>query len=243
MRLTIFLLLSFVTIYSTSQEILLKTKIDSIQHLINQYSSKISSLEKESDFFKKELNRYILDQTEGETYICISGTYIYKNSNGIGNLKKLSYGNKVKVLQADDKLFKVLFKGIEGYAFRDALISEVDYAKNQLVNKEKADKKRQEQLVLLEQQKKREQDQLARQRQQKQNRKNRLIKKYGAIQGEKINNGSIWIGMSKEMVIDSRGHPSKINRSVGTWGVHEQMIYNNDVYIYIENGILASWQD
>jgi hypothetical protein len=48
--------------------------------------------------------------------------------------------------------------------------------------------------------------------------------------------------MTDDMARKSWGAPSDINRTVGSWGVHEQWIYG-DTYLYFENGILKSWQD
>jgi hypothetical protein len=48
--------------------------------------------------------------------------------------------------------------------------------------------------------------------------------------------------MTDEMVRLSWGSPRDINRSVGSWGVHEQWVYYSS-YLYFENGILTSWQD
>lgn len=53
----------------------------------------------------------------------------------------------------------------------------------------------------------------------------------------------IWIGMSKEEAEISQGKPNDINRSVGSWGTHEQWCYPGGVYLYFENGRLTSWQD
>lgn len=62
-----------------------------------------------------------------------------------------------------------------------------------------------------------------------------------------ILNGTVRIGMTKEQVIYSWGRPDDINRSVGSWGVHEQWIYRRGdfeaQYLYFENGKLTSWQD
>ena len=44
------------------------------------------------------------------------------------------------------------------------------------------------------------------------------------------------------MALESWGQPDDINRSVGSWGVHEQWVYG-DEYLYFENGKLTSWQD
>lgn len=72
----------------------------------------------------------------------------------------------------------------------------------------------------------------------------KLIKKYGKSTYEKLKAGKIWIGMTDEQCKISIGEPTKINRSVGSWGTHEQWIYSkSDVYLYFENGKLTSWQD
>lgn len=57
-----------------------------------------------------------------------------------------------------------------------------------------------------------------------------------------IANGKVFIGMTKPQVIASWGQPSDINRTAGSWGVHEQWVYGSN-YLYFENGILKSWQD
>ena len=69
-----------------------------------------------------------------------------------------------------------------------------------------------------------------------------LVKKYGVEIANKILSSKIWIGMTDEMAIESLGRPQENNRTVGSWGVHEQWVYRN-LYVYFENGILTSWQD
>ena len=51
----------------------------------------------------------------------------------------------------------------------------------------------------------------------------------------------IIIGMKDSQVLFLLGPPEKKNVSVGTWGNHEQWIYD-DTYLYFENGILTSYQ-
>ena len=65
-----------------------------------------------------------------------------------------------------------------------------------------------------------------------------------------ILNKNIRIGMTKEQVLLSWGHPCHgystcINKSVGLWGVHEQWVYHSPYgpYLYFENGVLTSWQN
>jgi hypothetical protein len=69
-------------------------------------------------------------------------------------------------------------------------------------------------------------------------RKSYLIKKYGYSEGIKVSEGKIWLGMTVDMTLDSRGIPFKVNRSSTNWGPREQWIYS-DTYLYFENGILA----
>jgi hypothetical protein len=54
--------------------------------------------------------------------------------------------------------------------------------------------------------------------------------------------GEIRIGMTKEMAVVAWGKPYDINRTVGSWGIHEQWVYGSR-YLYFENGILTSFQD
>ena len=66
----------------------------------------------------------------------------------------------------------------------------------------------------------------------------RIKKKYKAA----IQSGSFMLGMTDDMVVASIGYPNDINRTVGSWGVHEQWVYYS-MYLYFENGKLTSWQD
>lgn len=71
----------------------------------------------------------------------------------------------------------------------------------------------------------------------------RLIRKYGQTRGERIYEKEIWIGMTDEMARDALGRPNDINRTTTSWGIREQWVYPNRVYLYFEDGILTSWQD
>lgn len=52
----------------------------------------------------------------------------------------------------------------------------------------------------------------------------------------------LYLGMSKDEVIELEGYPNEKKKQTGEWGVHEQWIYDKK-YIYIENGILSSWEE
>jgi len=68
------------------------------------------------------------------------------------------------------------------------------------------------------------------------------IKKYGQKTYNKLKEGHYWIGMNREMATISLGSPNEINRTVSSWGVHEQWVYDN-IYLYFENGKLTSYQN
>ncbi|MEG1102362.1 MAG: DUF4124 domain-containing protein [Comamonas sp.] len=59
-------------------------------------------------------------------------------------------------------------------------------------------------------------------------------------------NGRIRIGMTSSQVQNAWGYPSKVNKSIGSYGTHEQWIYRNNghntQYVYIENGVVTSMQ-
>lgn len=53
---------------------------------------------------------------------------------------------------------------------------------------------------------------------------------------EKMKKRTFWTGMNKEMALFALGEPEDNNKSVGTWGTHEQWVYNNGLYIYLKMG-------
>lgn len=77
-----------------------------------------------------------------------------------------------------------------------------------------------------------------------------LVKKYGKANAKLIIEGRVRLGWTKEMCRESWGRPSDINTMTGSWGVHEQWVYeysSSDSYsmycLYFENGILTTIQD
>jgi hypothetical protein len=50
------------------------------------------------------------------------------------------------------------------------------------------------------------------------------------------------LGMSEDAMLCSLGSPERANRSVGSWGVHIQYVYEG-LTVYTENGKVTSWQD
>lgn len=76
----------------------------------------------------------------------------------------------------------------------------------------------------------------------KEKRKVELTKKYGTANANLILEGKVRIGMTKAMCAESWGYPNDINTSIGSWGIHEQWVYDNS-YLYFEGDRLTSIQN
>lgn len=77
----------------------------------------------------------------------------------------------------------------------------------------------------------------------KNKRKADLTRKYGASIANLILQGKIRLGMTQSMCRDSWGNPSDINKTTGSFGVHEQWVYGLNSYVYFENGIITTIQN
>ena len=193
----------------------IKIKIDSLQKLEIKLKTKLDSLKIEN--FKYE------------------DTYVLR-----WDFKDIKAGEKVSVVKVleDDKKWTIV---------NTALLSNYKVPTFYLIKEEDLKKK----IEIEELKEKRIKDSLSlankieqkRLKETLDKRRNELIYKYGENIGLDIFNKKIWIGMTKEMAIESRGNPININRTTGSWGIHEQWVYPGRNYLYFENGILKSWQD
>lgn len=77
----------------------------------------------------------------------------------------------------------------------------------------------------------------------KNRRKAELVKKYGSSNANLILQGKIRTGMTKSMCADAWGSPSDINKTTGSFGVHEQWVYGLGSYVYFENGVITTIQN
>lgn len=59
-----------------------------------------------------------------------------------------------------------------------------------------------------------------------------------------IKKRELLLGMGLCAVAAAFGRPARVNRTVGRFGEHYQIVYANPRrYIYLENGLVTSWQD
>lgn len=73
----------------------------------------------------------------------------------------------------------------------------------------------------------------------------RIMEKYGCDEdiATLIHHRQVCIGMTADQCRASWGRPYRVNRSTGSYGVHEQWCYEGYNYLYFENGILRSIQN
>lgn len=65
-----------------------------------------------------------------------------------------------------------------------------------------------------------------------------ILKKYGLIIGKRINNEEVWVGMTKQMLIDSQGKDYRIGSIVDAENYYSlEVIYGNTYYTFV-NGKL-----
>ena len=249
-HLSIFVL-TLVTLFGHAQnkEITkLETEIELFKDKITQYEKLVLTLE---DSIK--IKQIQIDSLKFYSFTPANKTFISSMKIAANLFDEPSIvGNVVRMLGKDEKLeitdcindfFKV--KAGKDYGFvLTSLVKDTEelylLQKNRMKEEEQIANEnfKQEQLAI---QKKRE-EQAKEDATKREIRKKNLVEKFGTVNAQKILDEKIWLGMTDKMTKESWGNPNDINRTVGSWGVHEQWIYS-DTYLYFENGKLTSWQE
>ncbi len=179
----------------------------------------------------KEIKKMISDSSL--VSIARKGAYIKKSSNVMGKIiSKLTEKKQVVLLDYFDGYLGIFTDSICGY------MNELQIEKNEKIYEFiKLKKQEQKELKRLEYENKVKLKKVEYAKLEKV-----YIKKYGQKTYNKLKKGYYWTGMNREMATISLGSPEDINRTVGSWGVHEQWVYKN-IYLYFENGKLTSFQD
>jgi hypothetical protein len=179
----------------------------------------------------KEIKKMVSDSSLVST--ARKGAYIKKSSNVMGKIiTKLTEKKQVTLLDYFDGYFGVCTDSICGY------MNELWIEKNEKIYEFiKVKKQEQKELKRLEYENK-----LKLKKAEYAKLEKNYIKKYGQKTYNKLKEGHYWIGMNREMATISLGSPKDMNRTVGSWGVHEQWVYENR-YLYFENGKLTSYQN
>ncbi len=204
-------------------------KIDSIQDVISK------AVQKEN---QKKYRDGIIVQADQKTVL-------YRTTNyNEGKILDIQIGDTILVVKQVETKYLAVSHGRTGYVITFALIGAMTPEQKLLLEdnwRKEISRERaiaaQKEAIAAQKKDKRKADIQAK-------RKSDLIKLYGTTTGLKIYGGEIWLGMTDKMARDSWGSPDDINRSVGSYGVHEQWVYGKyDTYVYFENGVLTSWQD
>ena len=156
-----------------------------------------------------------------------SGAKMRKTASSSGELIiRLNEDKEVVIMDYKGGYFDVCIDSVCGY-IHDFWIKK-DFKINELVRKKETEEKE-----LKAKNKKAEYAELQK----------KHIKKYGQKTYNRLRKGDYWLGMTKEMAVISLGSPKKVNSNVGSWGNHEQWVYNNNIFLYFEEKILTSYQD
>ena len=215
------------------------TDVNLLENIKSNYLKNITAL---TDSINK-IDLQIQMVKSRETLSAIKDSSITAIAIKFGKLKKkpevtseilyeLQKDEKVIILDYKDEFFGVCVNKICGY-MNEMWITKTERVTNfiEFKNNEK------EKLKILNYERKIKQEDKEFAEVQKRNQL-----KYGKKVYSELKKGMIWIGMSKEMAIIALGYPLNTNNSVGSWGVHEQWVYNSSFY-YFENGKLTSYQN
>jgi hypothetical protein len=235
MRKFVPLLLTFISIMSFAQQNEipnLENKKKELLRQVNMLNDSIKNIELQINIIKtKEIQNMVTDSTLKVTMK--KGAKLKKTANVLGDIITTFSENKdVIILDYHNDYFGVLTDSIFRYVY-EGWIKKDEKIYEYIKIKEDEERK----LKQLEREQK-----LKEQKSEWAELEKKYIKKYGEKTYNKLKEGSYWIGMNREMAIISLGRPNDINKTVGSWGVHEQWIYNN-LYLYFENGKLSSYQD
>lgn len=235
MKKYIFLILIFSSITSLAQQSEISDLENKKKEILNQINTLNDSLKKIelniSAIRSKEIQKMISDSTLKATVR--KGAKLKKTAYSLGELITiLTEDKEVVILDYKDGYFGVCSDSICGY-ISTIWINKDDKIYEFIKSKEAEERE----LKRLEREQK-----LKHQKTEYAELEKKYIKKYGQKTYNKLKEGYYWIGMNREMATISLGSPDDINRTVGSWGVHEQWVYDN-LYLYFENGKLTSYQD
>jgi hypothetical protein len=230
---TLIILLVSLNVFSQEKEI---SDLEKLKQDLTSEISKLNDSLKKVDIQiavlkSKEIKKMVSDSSLVST--AREGAYIKKSSNVLGEIiTKLTEKKQVTLLDYYDGYFGICTDSICGY------MSELWIEKNEKIYEFiKVKKQEQKELKRLEYENKLKLEKVEYAKLEKE-----YIKKYGQKTYNKLKEGYYWTGMNREMATISLGSPNDINRTVGSWGVHEQWVYDN-IYLYFENGKLTSYQN
>lgn len=210
----------------------LEEKRRAFSEKINSLKDSIASIDKKIDLIKyKEILKTVKDSTI--TAIVSKNGKLRNNPYPMGDIiYTFEEDTEVLIVDYHQEYFGVCVNSVCGY------VNELWVKKNpKLLELVYVKLKEEENLAKI-----KEENKLKKASKQYADLEAKNIKKYGKIIYAKLKKGTVWLGMTTDMMIIALGNPDDINRTVGSWGVHEQWVYNREYY-YFENGKMVSYQD
>lgn len=207
-----------------SKKLLYQTQIKSLNDSIRLIDKKIGILN--SKIALSQSTNVKLDATIRK------GGRVRDTPSPVGNdVYIIETEKKVFIIDYNDDYFKVCSEEGCGY------INSVWIQPSEEINRYIANKKIIEKDIIAENANRLNNQKIAADKKKEQS----LINKLGLKVYNSLREGHFWLGMTDEMAKIAFGEPKEINETVGSWGKHEQWVYNN-IYLYFENGKLTSYQ-
>lgn len=189
---------------------------------------KVDVLSIEEDYYKLSYknsenigNRTVENKVIATSVITMDATLRTNPVAGDKVITIIKKGEKVDVLSIEKDYYKISYENSVGYV-SDLYLN--DPALRQIAEKQKRE------AIELE----------------RNTRYQDLVKIFGTISANRILNHETWIGMTSYEAMASIGLPKNVNKTEGTFGIHEQWVYGEipyTKYLYFENGKLTIIQD
>lgn len=228
---TLLAVLLATTIQAQSKIQELENKKRAFQTQIKSLNDSISQIDKKIGILNSKI---ALSQTNNVKINAVirKGGRVKEAPNPVGSDLYITQADKqVFIVDYADEYFKVCYD--EGCGF----ISSVWIQPSEEVNQYVANKKTIEKAIIAENADRLNKQKIAADKKKEQS----LINKLGLKTYNSLLEGNFWLGMTDEMARIAFGDPKEINETVGSWGKHEQWVYNS-IYLYFENGKLTSYQ-
>jgi len=176
------------------------------------------------------------------------------------SLEQIDQEERLLLQSIDNDLYEfglIDDKSTNGYQYRKLTPLEERIA---LGSKEEREKEEAEALVRVQEKREADQERIASLRAADQERiafenerKASLHKRFECAEADKILQGTLWIGMTVEMLLEAKGEPSDILESVSVGKVKKKYLYgmrlnrigNNsfDFEVTLENNVVTGWKD
>ncbi|MBT3244212.1 MAG: hypothetical protein HN352_13770 [Bacteroidetes bacterium] len=189
-------------------------------------------------------------------YVLDKNADIYPQPKPFGSMGKLEGGYVIDVIDYKDSYYGFLYEEDSAYVFYLNIISlskafakKIELIVNDDKQRDEIIERNKDYIAGIDEAKQKNEQALIESENRIAAERKAMIEERARLLSDKYKNNKylqsiidkkIVIGMTKEMVLDSWGRPNSSSKDVGSWGIHEQMIYNSH-YVYIENGFLTSW--